>query len=237
MMKSQQIDFLSKVGRHAFVLIYLVVQSRPVTVSELARDLDINRETALAHLRKLAEFQAATRTRYGWLPTVAGRQLILPEPVKEIEAPVDKVTGAQGHPPEVAEIPSLLTENPSPLINNKESLINIEVKESYLLISDLAEKPPPLADNPTWEALKKANIRRNKRTEDIYAAEHLTPQHVVAAEGYLRKRYGGRYTTGLLISTLETVQPGDKPIGHQVGCGCSACNSADGNRYSAWEDG
>lgn len=210
------IELLRRIGKQCFVLIYLIYKSRPVSVQELAADLGIHHETALAYLRKLADEQVATRTRIGWMPTVAGMQLVLP------------ADAAAEIPREVAEKPREDAEIPRLLINNKEVKEIKNQEDKGLLIN--------AAENPREEALKSAGIKKNGRTVGIFEAEHLMPEHIEAAREWLEKQYRGRYTTGLLISTLETIRAGDRPYMHRRGCACAACALIDGSNYASWED-
>ena len=76
MWNNEQVDWMGRIGRAAFVLLFLAGEGRPLRALEVSQRLKADYETARKYLYDLAELGAVWHTPAGWRPTPAACRLL-----------------------------------------------------------------------------------------------------------------------------------------------------------------
>lgn len=177
------------------LLVILIKLDRPIRCAPLATLVGTNEETTRGYLRELAQQQLITRVKSKyWIPTVTGRQYILPTIQKDAENP--RV---------------LLPTTTITLIEGEEAVEGEVIKrrgKSACLGQKDAEIPRVSGNlSPTiLEAYNEVGIGLNNRTIRLAQQPHITPDYIRGHHAILSKRGQGS-ETGLLIYILESGQP------------------------------
>lgn len=204
----EQIRNLRLLKKAAAVYLLFRCLGRPLRVVDVARLLEISRETARNHVRSLISLGLVARPKLagGFVLTGKGREFLPGE------------FSAQ----KVDFLPPVNT-----AVVVKDSYLIKESKSRESLTTATTNKPEeilPGEGQAVWEALEAAGIVRNARTEQLARRDYLTPDYVTGH--YLNlKSQGKGDRTGLLVSILESGLPAP-PLNanrHLKGCDCQEC--------------
>jgi len=242
-------------------LLMMRLDPRPVTESDAAEILQIDRGTARKYFKALVDVSVITRLgRYdGFILSESGRQMVLPLELRHLaeRAASGKVRFA-----------------PSDLFNNTEEFKEEDIFKSLLLIKGEGEIPTLEGEIPTFgpenaapvdkpvekpvdnltidekidlilakeperreilTALLESGIKINDRTIGLLTADDITPHEIRSQYEALKSRGYGTHT-GILITNLESkYRPKGAEIdidtGHPPECTCHLCIAARNRRF------
>jgi hypothetical protein len=177
-------------ARIYMLLLILINIDRPIQCKTLAELAGINEETTRGYLKSLARQHLITRIKpKSWLPTVAGRQMILPA--------VN------------AENPRLLPTTTTNYSIGKSEEVEVDLDKltrKTRVNSKVNAENPRLLSPTILEAYNDCGIGLNNRTIRLSQQKHITPDYIRGHHAILSKRGQGT-ETGLLIYILESGQP------------------------------
>ncbi|NGX46498.1 MAG: hypothetical protein K940chlam2_01690 [Chlamydiae bacterium] len=199
---------LRLIKKYAIVLITLFILDRPAGSSEIARILEIDRNTASKYLKSAVDLGIVTRTHFheGYQLTDIGRQLYLGlnfTPLAPVDKPVDNFQLLKKPTVDLGVLRKFSAVEPATALKTLKNLKDLK---------DLkAEADPPLlknsAVNPQFdenlEELRKAGIYSPKNKE-LANLPHVTPEYVSSHAQKASKEGKG---IGMLIYRIQEADP------------------------------
>lgn len=206
-LSTHELTLFQTIKKTAIVLILMLKLDRPLGEKELSTLLSINQSTARAWLRDLAENELITRQgRYnGYIPTLGGRQMVIPN----LSTP--RLSASAENSRSSAENSRSRTQ-----FNDDESR-DSESEDSVIIIDSASAENP--RSSAVFKALEEEKVLYPVCVE-LSAKPQITLNHVVNWAAVLKKEKGEKYTPGILVYTLRSVQPGHKPPRHPEACKC-----------------
>lgn len=212
-------------GAPATIMLAMFLASGPVGRNDLTMATSYGKDKIAQGLEILSAMGIVqNHRRYrGWTLTSRARQLILPvdNSAEIVDNPVDNLLVS---PQEYA---GRSAQSTSPIIitttidsSKGGGLKTIDPAKSAQATSPWNEKK----NIAKVQALLKAGVMKNGRTEKLLALAHITPLYIQAHHRCLVESKRGR-ETGLLITILESGAPAPKlrANGHTIQCNCEDC--------------
>lgn len=190
MLTPSEVTTLRSIKKTAVVILLLFRLDRPVTVTQLAGMLEIDRHTASEYLNQLRYQGIVSPTNFGWILTQSGSQLLLP--------------GVEGIPPyttttttttigrdrcKTAAVAEEWGENPA-IVSESGENSSIDYNRCQAALDALADYG--VSDTPTIIGL-------------VQSKEYITAKFVEGSAERLVKEK--RFTTSLLITVLRCGDP------------------------------
>ena len=231
MLKQQDILIYRSIKKSAIVLILLQHLSRPASARELSAMLDLSPKTIKERLTSLQALGLIRATAEGSAFTLTENAIRLLYANFKGGKNFPSSSGVKSLKRDSRGINLILQDKAG-----ENSTGGKRRKEDDHSAASQGEGGGAARADPIEEviqALKKAGIRNPMRNK-LARIPHLTVKHITRYEEQLKREAGERYTPGLLIYTLQRVQPNDPP----PPCTCGVCSEclARYHKYAASPD-